>query len=212
MSEVVRDSERERAIGKRSETKMRLVNSARRLFLERGYEATGVADVLRDAQVNSGSLYYFFRGKEDLLNAVLEQYKTLLWPMVIQPVFDRESDPIKRIFAVLDGYREMLISTDFTHGCPIGNLALEMSVKSEVARKGIYENFEGWQKAIAQCLKDASERFPDGFDTNKTATFILTVMEGSVMQARAYKRIAPFDASVEVLRDYIERLLLAGGV
>lgn len=164
--------------------------------------------MLRAAGVNSGSLYYFFRGKEDLLVAVLEQYKSLLWPIVIQPVFDREIDPIQRIFGVLAGYRDMLISTEFTHGCPIGNLALEMSVKSEVARQGICENFEGWRGAIAQCLEDAAETMPEGLDPDKTATFILAVMEGGVMLSRAHKRVEPFDASVDVLRDYIERLVL----
>jgi AcrR family transcriptional regulator len=198
----------QKVIGKKSETKTRLVDSARKLFLERGYEATAVADVLLDAGVNSGSLYYFFRGKEDLLIAVLEQYKTLLWPIVIQPVFDRETDPIKRIFGVLAGYRDMLVSTEFTHGCPIGNLALEMSVKSESVREGICENFEGWKIAVVQCLEDASGRLPEDLDAGKTATFILAVMEGGVMLSRAYKRIEPFDASVDVLRDYVRRLVL----
>lgn len=178
-----------------------------RLFRERGYEATGVAEVLRDAGVNSGSLYHFFGGKEDLLAAVLDQYKKLLWPIVIQPVFDRIEDPIDRVFGVMEGYRKMLLSTEFTHGCPIGNLALEMCARSETARRGIHENFEGWRRAIEQCLEDASPRLPSGFDAGKTATFILTVMEGGVMQARAAKCIEPFDASVEVLRDYIDRLL-----
>src|SRR5258708_25671141 len=108
----------------KNETRERLVEAARTLFWEQGYANTGIAQILKAADVGSGSLYHFFPTKEDLLLAVLHKYKDLLWPMVIQPVFDRVQDPIERIFAVLDGYRQMLLATEFAIGCPIGNLAL----------------------------------------------------------------------------------------
>src|SRR6266849_3566364 len=109
------------------ETRERLVQTARRLFHEQGYTATGLAQILDAADANSGSLYYFFPTKEDLLLAVLETYKGLLRPFVIEPVLQRISDPIERVFGILDGYRQKLLQTEFQYGCPIGNLALELS-------------------------------------------------------------------------------------
>ena len=108
-------------------TREKLVATAFVLFHKQGFSSTGVAQILRSADVNSGSLYHFFPTKEDLLIAVLEWCKANLWPEVIQPVFDRVSDPIERVFGVLDGYRQMLIITDCSQGCPIGNLALELA-------------------------------------------------------------------------------------
>ena len=105
-------------------TRDRIVEAARRLFWERGYAATGVAQILKAAGAKSGSLYYFFPTKEDLLLAVLEWYKHNLWPQVVQPVFERVQDPIERIFGILDGYRRHLEAAKYTYGCPIGNLAL----------------------------------------------------------------------------------------
>ena len=57
----------------RTQTRERLVEAARKLFHQHGYRATGIAEILRAAEVNSGSLYYFFPSKEDLLVAVLER-------------------------------------------------------------------------------------------------------------------------------------------
>ncbi len=190
-----------------SRTRDRLVEAARELFYDNGYEATGIKQILAKAGVNSGSLYYFFPAKEDLLIAVLEEYKKLLWPMVLDPVFNRTSDSIDRIFGVLAGYREMLLATGCRQGCPIGNLALEMSEKSEAVRQAVAENFEGWRVAIRECLVQAGDRLPADIDRDNLATFILTTMEGGVMQARAHRRIEPYDASVAMLRDYIERLM-----
>jgi TetR/AcrR family transcriptional regulator, transcriptional repressor for nem operon len=191
-------------------TRDRILDAARQLFLQQGYTATGIAQIVRAADARPGSLYYFFPTKEDLLQAVLERYKDLLWPVVIQPVFDRVSDPIERIFGVLDGYRQMLLTTACRQGCPIGNLALEMSESSPGARKLVAENFTNWKHAVEQCLDDAAGRLSEHVDRAALASFVLTVMEGGVMQARAYKSIEPFEQSVMHLRDYIDHLISEG--
>lgn len=191
-------------------TRQRLVEAARELFLAKGYEASSVADVLARAEVNSGSLYYFFKTKEQLLLAVLDEYVDLLEPMVLRPAFERVRDPLDRVFAVLAGYRQMLVMSDCRLGCPIGNLALEMSEKSEAVREKIALNFRNWRKAIRQCLVDARDRLPPNLDRHKLAAFILTVMEGGVMQARAHRSLEPFDASVATLKDYMDRLVEQG--
>ena len=126
--------------------------------------------------------------------------------MLLEPIFSKVSDPVERIFALLDGYRRGLEYTACTAGCPIGNLALELSDHPRVREK-IAENFEGWCKAIQKCLDEAADRFPSEMDRGKLSKFILTVMEGGVMQARAHGSIEPFDACVEQLRDYFDRLM-----
>src|SRR5262249_19667053 len=180
----------------KTQTRDRLVEAARVLFWEQGYTATGIAEILESAGARSGSLYYFFPTKEDLLLAVLEHYKELLWPVVVQPVFDRVSDPIERIFGILDGYRRHLVAADYQYGCPIGNLALELSNSHPAARDLIAENFTGWRNAIEQCLTDAAGRLPQALDKQQLALFVLTTMEGAVMLARTYRSIEPYDVAV----------------
>jgi AcrR family transcriptional regulator len=192
------------------DTRDRLVQTARELFWEHGYTGTGISQILKKADAGSGSLYYFFPTKEDLLRAVLERYKELLWPEVVQPVFDRVGDPIERIFGILDGYRRLLQGTDYLRGCPIGNLALELAGSHPAARQLIAENFTGWLGVIEQCLAVAAGRLPESVDQRQLALFVLTTMEGAVMLARTYRNITPYDAAVSTLRDYFDRLLQDG--
>lgn len=194
----------------KNETRDRLVRTARMLFWEHGYAGTGIAQILKAADAGSGSLYYFFPTKEDLLSAVLEHYKELLWPEVVQPVFDRVSDPIERTFGILEGYRRLLEATDYLRGCPIGNLTLELAGSHPAARELIAENFTGWLAAVEGCLADASGRLPESVNHKQLALFVLTTMEGAVMLSRAYRSIAPYDAAVTQLRDYFDRLLRDG--
>lgn len=190
-----------------ADTRDRIIDTARRLFWEQGFNATGVAQILQEAKVRSGSLYYFFPTKDDLLLAVLEKYKILLDPEVVRPVFERVTDPIERVFGILAGYRQLLIQTKYQYGCPIGNLALEVAQAQPAARKLIAENFTGWRKAIELCLKDAADRLPRTLDREQLSLFVLTTMEGAVMLARSYHSLEAYDAAVQQLRDYFERLL-----
>ena len=59
---------------KTASSRERLVDAALYLFWLQGYAATGVAEILSQANVRSGSFYYFFKTKEDLLLAVLQRY------------------------------------------------------------------------------------------------------------------------------------------
>ena len=190
----------------KNSTRDRLVEAARTLFWKHGDSSTGIAQILKEADAGSGSLYYFFPTKEDLLLAVLEWYRENLWSAVVQPVFDRVTDPIERIFGILDGYRRGLLMTSYQHGCPIGNLALELADSHPAARRLLAVNFTGWRKAIEQCLAESAERLPETLDRAQLALFVLTTMEGAVMLARAYQDIEPYDAAVTQLRDYFDRL------
>ena len=186
------------------------MEAARELFWEKGYEPTSLGEVVKRAKANPGSLYYFFRTKEELLLAVLDRYSELLWPRVVEPAYKAVEDPVVRIFAILEGYRQGLIATKFTRGCPIGNLALEVGDSLPGAREKIAANFDGWVGWVRKCLDDAAEHLPPEVDRAALARFVLTVMEGAVMQARAYRSLEPFDSAVEVLRDYLSRLVAEG--
>jgi TetR/AcrR family transcriptional regulator, transcriptional repressor for nem operon len=168
---------------------------------------TSVAEVLKRAGVNSGSLYYFFDNKENLLIEGLEFFQTMLYPIVMEPAFAREEDPIERIFAVLADYRQRLIITDLEYECPVGKLALEVARQSPEARRQIAANFAAWRDHIRDCLDQAADRLPASVDRNGLASFVLTVMEGAVMQARTHRHISFYDASVSNLRTYFEYLL-----
>lgn len=188
------------------ETRQRLVFAAMKLFSEKGYGSTSVADILREANANAGSLYHSFDTKQDLLLAVLDTYKAGIEPMLLMPAWEGVADPIERVFALLAAYRGMLEATECTYGCPIGSLALEIHEPDPPVRRLLSENFHGWVGHVETCLKAAEGRLPRATDTHALATFILTVMEGGVMQARTHRTLESFDAGIASLRDYLNRL------
>jgi len=191
------------------DTRERILASASMLFLEQGSHATGISTVLRDAGVHPGSLYHIFPNKEALLIGVLERHHRLLRPIVMEPVEAREDDPIERVFALLAWYRGNLELTGCRLGCPVGNLALEVSDTYPVVRPYIQACFDGGADSILSWLEEAGDRLPAGCDRRALSRFILTVMEGGLMQARSKDSLEPFDQSVAQLRAYFDELMRA---
>ena len=187
-------------------TRERIVEAAMELFWLKGYGSTSISDILSRSQVNSGSLYHFFPGKQDLLIAVLDCYRDGIGPMLLDPVWEGVDDPIERIFALLGKYRELIVSTECFYGCPIGSLALELHEPDPPVRERLAGNFTGWVDAVRSCLDSASARLPEELDRQALAEFVLTVMEGAVMQARTHRDVSYFDRAVAQLRIHFDQL------
>jgi TetR/AcrR family transcriptional regulator, transcriptional repressor for nem operon len=193
-------------VAQTADTRTRLVLAAMQLFWEKGYNSTSIADVLQTAKVNSGSLYYFFPGKSDLLAAVLDMYHEGIRPLLLEPAWAGVSDPVERIFALLARYRKSLVDTDCFYGCPIGSLALELHEPDLAVRERLAKNFSAWIEAITECLGLAKARLPKVLNHQELAQFVLTTMEGGVMQARTFRDVGYFDAAVRQLRQYFQCL------
>ena len=189
-----------------SDTRRKIVMAAMELFWEKGFQSTSIADILSRTQVHSGSLYHAFPGKQDVLAAVLEAYRDGIDEWLLAPAWSGIDDPIERIFALLNGYRTQLVTTDCTYGCPIGSLALELHEPDPNIRELLSANFSNWVAAIEGCLDQAGDRLPGDVNRKGLAEFVLTVMEGAIMQARTYRDVGYFDRSVATLRDHFARL------
>jgi TetR/AcrR family transcriptional regulator, transcriptional repressor for nem operon len=191
------------------DTRSRIVGTAMELFWRKGYGSTSMSDLLQAAGVNSGSLYHFFPGKQDLLLAVLDAYHEGIRAMLLEPAWRGVDDPIERIFALLARYRELIVETDCTYGCPIGSLALEIHEPDPPVRERLAANFSAWVDAIVECLDAAGPHLAADLDRRALAEFVLTTMEGGVMLTRTWRDVAYFDRAVRQLRDYFDRVVLS---
>ena len=190
------------------DTRTRIVEAAMELFWLKGYGSTSIADILSRSQVHSGSLYYFFPGKQDVLVAVLEAYRDGIGPMLLEPAWSGVDDPVERVFALLASYRRALVETDCTYGCPIGSLALELHEPDPPVRELMAANFRAWVDAVEGCFAQARDRFPEETDLRALAELALNVMEGGVMQSRTFRDIGPFDRAVAQLRAHVDAISL----
>jgi AcrR family transcriptional regulator len=184
----------------------KIIQAAMELFWLKGYNSTSIADLLSRTQLNSGSLYHVFPSKQDVLIGVLEAYRDGIEPMLLEPAWGMVADPIEKIFALLGLYRTMIAESDCAYGCPIGSLALELHEPDPKVRELLAQNFANWTTAVERCLDAAGQRLPPPTDKRALAQFVLTAMEGGVMQARTHRDIGYFDRAVAQLRAHFDLL------
>lgn len=182
-------------------TRDRLVGAAARLFQERGYAATGLAEILSLSGAPKGSLYHYFPGgKEDLAIAAAELAGARFRQSLTHEMEAASSTPdlVRRFGARLAGWLEQ---SGFTKGCPLATLALEQAPHSPALSETLAELFAGWQAVLESRLA------ADGVAATRRAelaTLILSGLEGALILARVQKSSAPLDRSVAALSRLID--------
>ena len=191
---------------RKTTTRERLITTAAELFWRQVYAQTGVNEIIQQARATSGSFYHFFPAKEDLLMAVIDHMSEKLQVEVFEGSDNTVADPIERLFSVLSAYRRYLAANDFVFGSPLASLAAEVSENHPAVREKLSEFVEGWTSQIEGLLTDAGPRLPVNTDRRVLARFIVSAMEGAVLQARVSRGAMPFDASVTQLRIHFDLL------
>jgi len=101
------------------ERRRELIDTAERLFMEKGYEHTAISDIVKELNIAQGTVYYYFRSKEEILEAVVGKSITVLEQNIIQLVQDDEVDEATRLNAAINGILEFVSQRsdfiDFLH-------------------------------------------------------------------------------------------------
>ncbi|WP_199430896.1 TetR/AcrR family transcriptional regulator [Qaidamihabitans albus] len=180
----------------------RLVDSAITLIRERGVHATGLTDLLEHSRTARASIYQHFPGgKADLIaeatHAAGRQMDTFVAGVL------ESGAPLDAIDALLRWLRRTLRDTDFAVGCPVVAAALS-GADTTAAREAAASAFRGWQRTLAAAF--TREGLPEATAVS-LAGFVVSGIEGALVQARAMRSVQPLDdARVQLaalLRGYL---------
>jgi TetR/AcrR family transcriptional repressor of nem operon len=102
----------------------RLIEAAKIMFYQQGVTGTTLADIAQQAQVPLGNVYYHFRTKEALVEAVIKTHLQEVQSLFAQ--LDRAPDPRQRLLGLLAAEREGEHALA-RYGCPYGSLSQELN-------------------------------------------------------------------------------------
>ena len=122
----------------------RIVDAGAELFRRQGYAATGVKQIVTEAQAPFGSLYHFFPGRQGAARRRGDPASGAIYEQLIPAIFDPAPDLVSAVRVFFAGAAEHLRETDYADACPIATVALEVSSSSETMREACAEVFESW--------------------------------------------------------------------
>jgi len=196
------------------ETRERILQAAARLFALKGYHDAKLEEVLDTAQVTKGAFFHHFRDREDLGFAVLEwhmeQRRQLLDAIEQELPLAEQAGPLQRAFRRLDAIQEMVRRrAGCKGGCIIGNLSTALS-----------DCHDGFRKRLAECFDEMAQEFQPHLeaaarplrptrrpDSHELARYIVTVIEGAIMQARTRSDATLLPRQLAFLKEHLKKCL-----
>ncbi len=182
-------------------TRDQILDAATRLIHVRGFHNTSVDAILRESGVGKGNFYYYFKSKDEVGFAALDRALARIRDDLIAQSFASGRDPWQQIEVFLDLVVAQARRSGCTGGCPLGNLAIEMSDVHEEFRGRIIHAFQQVRGHIEEALRQAHAqgRLRADADIPRLAGFILAGFEGAIMLGKLQKDAA-------VMADVIEEL------
>lgn len=188
-----------------TDTKDKLLQIGAKYIHLKGFNNTGLQEVLKEANVPKGSFYFYFKSKEEFGLALIDVFISFFEKSLGYSLSDKSLSGLQRIKAFLYTTTDILKENNFTGGCPIGNLSLEMGDLNENFRLKLSAAFSKMEEKIFECLKDAqsAKEINQSIDIRTSAAFIINSWEGAIVRAKAEKSNRPLEVLEEMIFEKI---------
>ncbi|HHL18258.1 MAG TPA: TetR/AcrR family transcriptional regulator [Thiothrix sp.] len=118
-----------------------------------GYQAASLQNILKNTGLTKGALYHHFPNKKSLGYAVLDEIiRGILITEWVDPL-QGTKNPIDALIKTIKDVSKKLTQEDIELGCPLNNLAQEMSPIDPVFCEKISTIYTEWREAIEQALE-----------------------------------------------------------
>ena len=171
------------------------------LVHEHGLGGASVRDIVSAAGVPQGSFTNHFESKEHFVLEVLGLYFDGSRSTIRETLLNDDLSPLGRMRIYIERNRDCLQSSSMQKGCMLGNLTAEVSDHSELIRERLNEIYAEIRSALEYCLMSAVrvKELPGHFEVAKTASFILSGMQGGLLLSKASRSAEPMDTFMDLL-------------
>ncbi|HET7623191.1 MAG TPA: TetR family transcriptional regulator C-terminal domain-containing protein [Gemmatimonadaceae bacterium] len=191
------------------QTRQKILGSAFHEIYRRGFQAASLDGIVADAGVTKGALYHHFPDKASLGYAVVDDViRGHLLARWLGPLEGHDADPLTALQNAFRARAKEVQPHEAELGCPLNNLAQEMSPLDEEFRARIEAVFDQWRAGFADALERAKTAgtVREDVDSQQVATFLVAAAEGSFGLAKNARSLEMFRSNMEMLARYLETL------
>jgi TetR/AcrR family transcriptional repressor of nem operon len=170
----------------RASVKEQLVTRSAPVFLERGFNAASVNDIVQAAGVPKGSFYNHFVSKEQLAVEVLGRYVDDLG---LRELADPSGSPLEQIRGHLTANIAAREAAGIEYGCLLGNFSTDAVALNEGLRGAVTAGFARWTDAMASAIARAqrANEIRNDTDAHTLARYVVSSFEGAIAQAKTQR-------------------------
>lgn len=189
----------------RVDTRRALVWCGTELLTERGFQITGIDEVLKRVGVPKGSFYHFFADKHEFGEAVIQNYVEYYARKMARIFDDTTVSPLARLRLFVDDAKRGMLKYGYRRGCLIGNLGQELASLDDSFREQLEAVLVSWERRVAVCLDEAvgAGELPADSDAAALSRFFWIGWEGAVLRAKLTRSAEPLDQFADL---YFEKI------
>lgn len=188
-------------------TKYRLLEVGLNFFESKGYSATGLQEIARQAGISKGSFYSYFPSKEDFGVAVIDYYTqrslTSWRSMLLQAIKTEDASSALKItfFNTIEKYKD----SEEKKGCLVGTLAAEICEASEVCRAELNRSVEHYKNLISKYVTLGQNQggIRNDLTPEKLAGMIWDCWQGGLLRMKIENSIKPVINDLTLLFEII---------
>lgn len=174
----------------------RLITAGRELIYSKGFTRTSLADIAEASGVPLGNVYYYFRTKQALLDAVVSAQKDDFRERAAS--FERYATPRARLQAYLDSVIEAEDSIT-RYGCPVGSLSQEMNKSRELSRASVSEGLILRAQWVSEQFRAMGRA-----DAQDLGVWLIASVQGVILMANAMADPGVIERQIGQLKAWIE--------
>jgi TetR/AcrR family transcriptional repressor of nem operon len=186
-------------------TRDRIIETGAEIIQLKGFNHTGIQEILNAAGVPKGSFYNYFKSKDDFGLQIIDYFSAHFQQIAKKSLEDTRISPLSRIYTFLTAFMEYFESQNYAGGCPIGNLAQEMGDLSPTFRKKLSEAMDMMIDTYSQVLSAAQNdgKITKSLNIKDTARFIIASWHGAVIQMKLTRSLDPLKNHRKFIFDHL---------
>jgi len=184
-------------------TKQRLLEQGLEILMLRGYNNTGIQEVLETVGVPKGSFYHYFGSKHEFGLQCLELYCTKSMEETRAILEDQATQPLARMRRFFEMVHDKMVDQGFSGGCFIGNMSQEMGDQCPEFQRILEQKWAGMRDGFIACLDEARERgqLDTELPSDVLADFLINSWQGALMRMKVAKTDRPLSVFMQTVFD-----------
>lgn len=193
---------------KASVTRHTILEKAFEIIYTKGYQTTSIDEIIATTKVTKGAFFYHFKTKDEMGLAIINEIvKPIMQDAFIKPL-QATKNPIKEIYEMKKALLLENPLLKLENGCPVGNLAQEMTPWNVEFGKALSELILEWQQTIENCIKNAKANGTVRKNVNpqQVAYFIMSSYWGIRNYGKVYNNSDFYNSYLKELKIYLKNL------
>ncbi|MGY3055685.1 TetR/AcrR family transcriptional repressor of nem operon [Pedobacter sp. UYEF25] len=193
---------------KAENTRHTILEKAFEIIYKKGYQTTSIDEIIATTKVTKGAFYYHFKTKDEMGLAIIDEILKPAMRTAFVETVQNSKDPVKEIYGLI---KSLLLDNSFLtvkFGCPVGNLAQEVSTWNPVFGKAIAEIISEWKLTLETIIQNGVDKgiLKKGVSPQQVAYFVISGYWGIRTFGKVYNSNDCYQFYLKELKSYLNNL------